>query len=99
MQANTTSIRQRWDKAKLKKSVVFWIVIGAIVLTLFLGFHAGWLDDSGPPPRIWPQHPQTVPLVARLAPICVAQFSADSQQALKLEELKAISSSASAPKL
>jgi hypothetical protein len=42
MQANATGIRQnfadvrlRWDKAKLKKSRVFWIAIGAIVLTLW----------------------------------------------------------------
>jgi hypothetical protein len=32
-------------------------------------------------------------VVARLAPICVAQFNADGQAAVKLAELKAIGSS------
>jgi hypothetical protein len=44
---NFTDIRQRWDKAKLKKSVVFWIAIGAIILTIFLGFSRGGWTTGG----------------------------------------------------
>ena len=89
---DTKSIRHRWDKAKLKKSVVFWIVIGAIVLVLFLGFtQAGWKTGATA------QHMATTSaqsaVVDRLAPICVAQFNADAQGATKLSEMKDISSS------
>ena len=92
MQANTKSIRQRWDKAKLKKSVVFWIVIGAIVVTLFLGFtKGGWTTNSTAVNMASTSAQNAV--VARLAPICVAQFNADAQRAVKLEEFKAASSS------
>jgi hypothetical protein len=92
MQANITSIRQRWDQAKLKKSVVFWIVIGAIVITLVLGFtKGGWTTNSTATHMATTSAQSAV--VARLAPICVAQFNADAQRTVKLEELKAASSS------
>jgi hypothetical protein len=99
MQANATGIRQnfadvrlRWDKAKLKKSRVFWIAIGAIVLTLFLGFSRGGWTTGGSAEEMAEKSAQSA-VVARLAPICVAQFNADGQGAVKLAELKAISSS------
>jgi hypothetical protein len=80
MQANLTDFRHRWNTAKLKKSVVFWIAVGAVLLTLFLGFtRGGWTTGGN--------------VVERLTSICVAQFGADSQQPLKLAELQAISSS------
>jgi hypothetical protein len=92
MQANITSIRQRLDQAKLKKSVVFWIVIGAIVITLVLGFtKGGWTTNSTATHMATTSAQSAV--VARLAPICVAQFNADAQRTVKLEELKAASSS------
>ena len=91
MQA-TTTFRQRWSKAKLKKSVVFWIAIGAVLLTLFLGFtRGGW--TTGGNAASMAEKSAAAAVVERLTPICVAQFSADSQQALKLAELQAISSS------
>ena len=99
MQANATGIRQnfadvrlRWDKAKLKKSRVFWIAIGAIVLTLFLGFSRGGWTTGGSAEEMAEKSAQSA-VVARLAPICVAQFNADGQGAVKLAELKAIGSS------
>jgi hypothetical protein len=99
MQANATGIRKnfadvrlRWDKAKLKKSVVFWIAIGAIVLTIFLGFTRGGWTTGGSAEEMAEKSAQSA-VVARLAPICVAQFNADGQAAVKLAELKAISSS------
>ena len=89
---NFTDIRQRWSQAKLKKSVVFWIAIGAIVLTLFLGFTQGNWTTGGSARQMAEESAQSA-VVARLAPICVAQFNADGQAAVKLAELKAISSS------
>jgi hypothetical protein len=87
-----TDIRQRWSQAKLKKSFVFWIAIGAIVLTLFLGFTQGGWTTGGSASHMAEVSAQNA-VVARLAPICVAQFNADAQSVVRLEELKAINSS------
>ena len=99
MQDNSTGIRQsfkefrqRWDKARLKKSVVFWIAIGAIIITLFLGFTRGGWTTNAAARNLAATSAQSA-VVARLAPICVAQFKADAQQMVKLEELKAAKSS------
>ena len=44
------SFRQRWDKAKATKKVVFWAVIGAIVLTMIVGFNwGGWVTGEEKP--------------------------------------------------
>jgi hypothetical protein len=92
MKANLTDIRQRWDQAKLKKSIVFWIVIGAVLLPLFLGFGRGGWMTAGSAVSMAEKSAQ-VAVAERLTSICVAQFGADSQQAQKLEELQGISSS------
>lgn len=92
MQANTTTFRQRWSTAKLKKSVVFWIAVGAVLLTLFLGFTRGGWTTGGNATNM-AEKAVAGAVVERLTSICVAQFGADSQQALKLEELQAITSS------
>ena len=92
MQANLTDYRHRWNKAKLKKSVVFWIAIGAVLLTLFLGFTRGGWTTGGNAVNM-AEKSAAAAVVERLTPICVAQFGADSQQALKLAELQAITSS------
>jgi hypothetical protein len=89
---NFTDIQQRWSQAKLKKSVVFWIAVGAIILTMFLGFTRGGWTTGGSARQMAEESAQSA-VVARLAPICVAQFNADGQAAVKLAELKAISSS------
>jgi len=92
MQANMTDFRHRWSNAKLKKSVVFWIAVGAVLLTLFFGFtQGGW--TTGASARNMAETSAKGAVVERLTPICVTQFGADSQQALKLAELQAISSS------
>ena len=92
MQANTTTFRQRWSTAKLKKSVVFWIAVGAVLLTLFLGFTRGGWTTGGNATNM-AEKAVAGAVVERLTSICVAQFGADPQQALKLEELQAITSS------
>jgi hypothetical protein len=92
MQAKTTSIRQRWDKAKLKKSLVFWIAVGAVVLTLFLGFTRGGWTTGGNATNM-AEKAASGAVVERLTSICVAQFNADAQRAVKLEEFQAASSS------
>jgi hypothetical protein len=92
MQANMTDFRHRWGNAKLKKSVVFWIAVGAVLLTLFLGFtRGGWTTDASA--RNMAETSAKGAVVERLTPICVAQFNADAQSVVRLQELKAISSS------
>ena len=92
MQANMTDFRNRWNNAKLKKSVVFWIAVGAVLLTLFLGFtRGGW--TTGASARNMAETSAKGAVVERLTPICVAQFNADAQSVVRLQELKAISSS------
>jgi hypothetical protein len=92
MQANLTDIRRRWNQAKLKKSIVFWIVIAAVLLTLFLGFTRGGWTTGGNAANM-AEKAASGAVVERLTSICVAQFNADAQRTVKLEELKAASTS------
>ena len=92
MQANMTDFRHRWSNAKLKKSVVFWIAVGAVLLTLFLGFTRGGWTTGGNASNM-AEKSAAAAVVERLTPICVAQYSADSQQTVKLKELQAMTSS------
>ncbi|MFN2173752.1 MAG: hypothetical protein ACK2UF_20175 [Candidatus Promineifilaceae bacterium] len=92
MQANTTTFRQRWSNAKLKKSVVFWIAVGAVLLTLFLGFTRGGWTTEGSATNM-AENAAAGAVVERLTSICVAQFSADPEQGSKLADMQAITSS------
>jgi hypothetical protein len=77
--------RQRWDKARASKKVVFWAVIGAIVLTMILGFSwGGWVTDGTAQAMGKTMADDAV--VQRLAPICVFQFNQDPDKAQKLAE-------------
>ena len=98
MQASLTGIRQRftdighrWSKAKQTKSRTFWIAILAVILALYLGFAKGGWVTGGTASRMAKTSAQSA-VVDRLAPICVAQFDADALRAVKLEELKALTS-------
>jgi len=98
MQASLTGIRQRfsvigqrWSKAKQTKTRTFWIAIIAVVLALYLGFAKGGWVTGGTASRMAETSAQDA-VVERLASICVAQFAADSQHAVKLVELKALTS-------
>ena len=92
MQANLTDYRHRWNTAKLKKSVVFWIAVAAVLLTLFLGFtRGGW--TTGGNATSMAEKSAAGAVTERLTSICVAQSGADPQQAMKLGELQAVTSS------
>jgi hypothetical protein len=92
MKINLVDIRQRWDKAKLTKSTAFWIAVGAIILTMYIGFSRGGWVTSGTASQMAAIASQSA-VVNRLAPICVAQFNQDSQKDQKLVELKTLTSS------
>lgn len=91
MQANIATIRQRWAEAKLTKMAAFWVAIGAITLTLFLGFSRGGWMTGGSAQRMAKSASQGA-VIERLAPICVMQFNQDPLRDQKLEELKALPS-------
>jgi hypothetical protein len=99
MQTKEIGIRQRmtnmgrsWNQAKLTKTATFWIAIGAIVLVLYLGFaQGGWVTDGTSQRRAETSSQDAI--VARLAPICVAQFSQDAERDQKLTEFKELTTS------
>lgn len=92
MQANLKNMWQRWDKAKQTKLTTFWIAMGAIIITLILGFsRGGWMLPSNA--QTLADRAAANAVVERLAPICVAQFLADPSNAQNLEELQALTTS------
>ena len=81
------SYRQRWDKARATKKVVFWFAVAAVVLTLIVGFNwGGWV--TGGSAQAMAVQSGTDAVVQRLAPICVYQFNQDPEKDQKLTELK-----------
>ena len=92
MKIDLAAIRQRWSTAKATKSNVFWIVVVAILLTMYLGFsRAGWVT-GGRSARLV-ENASVAAVTERLTPICVAQFEQDLERAQKLTEMKELTSS------
>lgn len=82
-------LRLKWNKAKPTKTTTFWITVGAIILITYLGFsRGGWVTDSTSQNRADTYAEEAV--VARLVPICLAQFNQDPQKDQKLEEFQAL---------
>jgi predicted phage tail protein len=89
-QEKKVSARQRWDKARATKKVVFWAVLGAIVLTMIVGFNwGGWV--TGGTAQAMGETMADDAVVQRLAPICVFQFNQDPDKAQKLMEFNEVS--------
>lgn len=87
MQRNLTDLRQRWNKAKLTKTTAFWIAVGAILLTMLVGFtQAGWVTDGTAQQRT--EIAVQTAVTGRLAPICVVQFNQDLDKEQKLAAMK-----------
>ena len=84
-------MRQRGGMAKLKKSVVFGSPLGRSFSPCFSALPGA--GGTGGNASNLAEISAEAAVVERLTPICVAQFSADSQQALKLTEFLAVSSS------
>ena len=91
MQANLKNIRQRWNNLKPTKKAAFWLAMGAVVITLFIGFsRGGWV--TGGTSQLNADAAAQRAVVERLAPICVTQFNQDPQRDQKLRNLKDINS-------
>jgi hypothetical protein len=83
-QEKKVSYQQRWDKAQASKKVVFWAILGAIVLTMIVGFSwAGWVT-GGTAQKMGVVMAKDA-VVQRLAPICVLQFNQDPDKTQKLQ--------------
>ena len=92
MRANLEDILQKWTDARLSKSAVFWLILVAIVVTLYLGFSSGsWVTARGA--ERLAQDASQAAVVDRMAPICLLQLSQDPDKAEKLDEMLALSSS------
>lgn len=79
------SYRQKWDRARASKKIVFWAIIGAIIITMIIGFSwGGWV--TGGTAQSMGETMVDDAIVQRLAPICLFQFNQDPDKAQKLVE-------------
>jgi len=86
------SFSEKLREARPSKKIVAALMVATAVLTMIVGFNwGGWVTGGTSQQRVTTGAEDAVAL--RLVPICVAQFALDPQQASKLAELKAITSS------
>jgi hypothetical protein len=84
---------ERWRAARPSKMMAFWLCLGAIALTMFIGFTwAGWTTQEAAQKQA--NSAAQTAVVQRLGKICAAQFGNDSAHAEKLAELQALGTSA-----
>ena len=87
MEQTNVSFRKRWRKAHASKTVVFWAMVGAMSLTMIVGFNwGGWVTEYTAKDMGEKMAKEAV--VQRLASICVLQFNQDPEKAEKLITLK-----------
>jgi len=90
------SFGEKLREGRPTKKIVFGLLVAAAVLTMIVGFNwGGWV--SGDTAQKSAVRGAQAAVVLRLAPICVAQFNLDPQNAPKLVELKAITNSYDRP--
>jgi hypothetical protein len=82
------SLGERWSDFRPTKTVVFWSIMGSVVLTMIVGFAWGGWVTGGTSQKLADKTAEDA-VVKRLAPICVLQFNQDPGKAAKLTELKA----------
>jgi hypothetical protein len=86
------SFSEKLREGRPTKKLVFGLMVATAVVTMIVGFnYGGWVTGGTSQQRVTTGAEDAVAL--RLVPICVAQFNSDPQQASKLVELKAITSS------
>jgi hypothetical protein len=81
------SYADRWAKVRATKTVVFWVAVGAIIVTMLVGFNwGGWVTGGSA------QKMMNDAVVQRLSSICVAQFNQDPQKGEKTTAFQETSS-------
>lgn len=84
------SFGQRWDKTRPTKTIVFWSLLAASILTMIVGFNWGGWVTGGTAQKMADVAAKNA-VVQRLAPICVDQFNQDPEKAQKFTELQDMS--------
>jgi len=79
---------ERWNLIRPTKTIVFWSLVAAILLTMTVGFNWGGWVTGGTAQKMSAKMAQDA-VVQRLAPICVVQYNQDLGKIQKLRELKA----------
>jgi hypothetical protein len=81
------SLGKRWNEAQPTKTMVFWLVVACIILTMIVGFSWGGWVTGGTAQRTAITTASTA-VIERLTSICVNQFDQDPAKAQKLQSLK-----------
>jgi hypothetical protein len=81
------SLGKRWNEAQPTKTMVFWLVVACIILTMIVGFSWGGWVTGGTAQRTANTTASTA-VIERLTSICVNQFDQDPAKAQKLQSLK-----------
>lgn len=84
---------ERWRSARPTKMMAFWLCLGAIVLTMIIGFTWGGWTTKDAAQKQANSAAQTA-VVQRLGKICAAQFGKEGDHTQKLAELQALGASA-----
>ena len=85
------SFKRRWDHARPTKTIVFWSMAGAIILTMIVGFNWGGWVTGGTAQKMAEVMAKNA-VLQRLTPMCVDQFNQDPGRDQKLTELEEKSS-------
>ena len=84
------SLGQKWSGAQPTKTVVFWLCVASVVVTMIIGFTwGGWV--TGGTAREMAKVMAEDAVARRLASICVVRFEQDPGKDQKLKELKEMS--------
>src|SRR5687767_5998249 len=77
------SFGQRWNHARPTKTIVFWSMAGAIILTMIVGFNWGGWVTGGTAQKMADVMAKNA-VIQRLVPMCVDQFNQDAEKDQKL---------------
>lgn len=84
------SRRDRWQTARPSKMTAFLLCLGAVALTMAIGFSwGGWTTTAAAEKQATSSAQSAV--AQRLATICVAQFDLDANHAQNLTDLQGLS--------
>jgi hypothetical protein len=79
------SFGDRWDGARPTKTIVFWLSVAVIILTMIVGFNwGGWVTGGTA------QNMVNDAVVQRLGAVCVGQYNQDLGKTQKLRELQEV---------
>jgi len=89
--ANTRSMRQRWDDLQPTKTMLVWSCIGSVIVALIVGFsYGGWV--TGGTARGMAATAGVDSRLALASAVCVENFLSAPDADSRLAELKAIDS-------